>query len=81
MHLFKALCFFSRDITVFLMDVKNSKFYCSRVFYYSVYIILVFRQGLRREKQTNKKPTQVSAAANVLHGTGVNTRQKIVNVS
>lgn len=41
---------FSQDITVLLMDVKNSKILLFRVFYYSVFISLVFRQSIKNKK-------------------------------
>jgi len=72
---------------------RTAKFYCSRVFYYSVFISLVFRRGLKNKKnlkiikfkkgkrKKRKKPTQVSAATNMLHATGLNAKQKIADIS
>jgi len=34
---------------------RTAKFYCSRVFYYSVFISLVFRRGLKKKKKRKRK--------------------------
>lgn len=50
---------FSQDITVLLTDVKNSRFYCSRVFYYSLFISLVFRWGLSKKRRRKEKKRKI----------------------